>query len=246
MLVSVVAIDVLFAFLSLTLLKESQGWRIAESVELYTRVFKDPASLLVFWSTLTRLTQVWAPFFSPLYLAMSCFGASCLRVAGLTPWRRRLILAWIFASAIGSLMVAPVGYDPNEPTASESQLWRLLFLTPFQLTAPVGLAAIRKLGRRVSERKGRTQFSQTSRMPPSHVLLSAVFVFGFLLSWIPVQCRIILLLLPAIVGIAVKGVHQRESEFLAETISISFLVAFSNSTMRGLSQLLIDPHNYTP
>ena len=245
-LISIILIDVLLAFVSLSLLEASQGWRIADTFGYYTEVINNPASVLLFWDALTRLTQVWSPFFSPLYMAASILGVFYLHTSNLTPWRRRLILAWICTSAIGSILVAPIGFDPTDPTRSETQLWRLLFVTPFQLTAPFGITMIIEFLRKTQSRSQDFRGAESIRKAVPRAFLVGIFVVGVLLAWLPVEARLILAILPVVTGLIIKKAGKDENELLTGIILASFVLVAFNCATRGLSQLLIDPHNYRP
>jgi hypothetical protein len=250
MLLSIVVIDAVSALLSVSYLGGSQGWRVSDSLNLYSEVVRNPSSILFFWDALTRLTQIWAPFFSPLYITISILGVMYLQATALTSWHRRLILAWLCASSIGSILVAPIFFNPASPTQSESQLWRLLFLTPFQLTTPFGLVLITELPRRlITGSKNMPCLSlEDNYRSIIGFLVAAIFVVAVLLSWMPIEGRLILLLavLPAITGIAVARAGKREIEILSNILLVSFLLVGFNYATRCLTQLLIDPHNYRP
>jgi len=246
-LVMVIVVDVLLAVLSLTFLAGSEGWRVAEALDLYAIPLRNPASLLFFWDTLTRLTQVWAVFFSPLSLAVSILGVFYLYGGKATPCRRRLVLAWIFVSAIGSILVAPVGYDPSEPTRSESQIWRLLFLTPFQLTVPFGVALIKEFleSSHVSKESGQSKHASELFRGLS---LGILFGVGSLLALAPAQWRfsLVLFLIPAVAVLGLAVYYGHERQFLSDILVLFVLLVAFNYSARSLAQLLIDPHNYRP
>jgi hypothetical protein len=246
--ISVVVIDALLALVSLILLGGSEGWRIAEALELYTTVASDPASLLVFWDALTRLTQVWAAFFSPLSLAVSILGVFYLYSADVTVRRRCLILAWICASSIGSLLVAPIGYNLYEPARGESQIWRLLFLTPFQLTLPFGVALIMGFLKALQTTSASQKSLQRASMLARGIFLSSLFVIGFLLAWAPAQWRpgLILIALPAVTGLCLAKSVEGEKQLVSDVVLLLLLLIGFNYATRSLAQLLIDPHNYRP
>ena len=247
LLLSIIAIDAILALAGLAVLGESQGWRLAETFGLYTRVVGNPASVLVFWDALTRLTQVWAAFFSPVSIVVSILGVFCLQKANLSQWRRRLILCWLCASAIGSILVAPIGWNPAYPTRGESQLWRMLFLTPFQLTLPFGAALIAGFPKRLGK-TSEPAHVEVSRASVRGALLAVVFMTGFLLAWTPMQLRLvpIILVLPAVVGLLLVKSGSQEKELVGTLALVSLLLVAFNYATRGLVQLLIDPHNYTP
>jgi hypothetical protein len=198
---------------------------------------------------LTRLTQVWAPFFSPLYIAVSLVGVFSLWPMKLTPWRRLLILAWICVSALGSLLVAPIGFNPADPTSSDSQLWRLLFLTPFQLAAPFGIAWLAGLVRRLpmTEDNHSTVGGVDTNIQVTWIIV--ILVIGILLAWTPsanvwLRFPLMLLLLPTVTAVLIrKAGGGTEGKFLSVIIPAIFLLVAFDSTTRATSQLLIDPHN---
>ena len=247
-LVSVIVMDLLAALLSLVILGGGTRSNIDNALQLYGYVIRNPSTLTFFWDALTRLTQIWAPFFNPLYLAVGILGVFSVWSMDLAPWRRRLILAWICVSAIGSVLVAPIGFNPAQPTASESQLWRLLFLTPFPVTAPFGITWLAQHARRLPKAEDNKP-SAGSAVGNIHVIwLIAVFVIGALLAWTPagyVWLRILLLLLflPATTALLLLKAGGVEREFLSTIILATFLLVAFNSTTRAVSQLLVDPHN---
>jgi hypothetical protein len=247
-LVSVIVIDLFAALLSLVVLGGSTRSNLASALQLYGYVMRNPSTLTFFWGALTRLTQIWAPFFSPLYLAVSILGVLSVWSMDLAPWRRRLILAWICVSAIGSVLVAPIGFTPTQPTASSSELWRLLFLTPFQLTAPFGITWLAERSRRIPVTEDYKQ-SAGSAVGNAHVVwLVAIFVIGVLLAWTPagyvwLRFLLLLLFLPATTALLLQRGGGVEREFLSTIILATFLLVAFNSTTRAVSQLLVDPHN---
>ena len=251
-LIGIVSIGAFLAFLSMILLEGSQGWRVSETLDLYTAVIRDPSSLLLFWDALTRLTQIWAPFFNPLYVAVSILGVVHLQMSRSTPWIRRILIVWLWTAAIGSVLVAPIGFDPTSPTQSESALWRLLFLTPFQLTAPFGVTLITESIRKrwTSGESARASASGLRDKLASirGVLLAGLFAVGFLLAWVPVEGRALLLLVvvPLAVGFALARADGRAKEILSDIILAGFVLVTFNCATRSLAQLLIDPHNYRP
>ncbi|MCJ7456847.1 hypothetical protein MUP07_08910, partial [Candidatus Bathyarchaeota archaeon] len=247
LLLSIIAIDAFLALAGLAVLGENQGWIVAETLGLFMTVVRNPASVLVFWSALTRLTQVWAAFFSPVSIVVSIIGVFCLQKANLSQWRRRLILCWLCASAIGSILAAPLGLDPSNPTRSESHLWRMLFLTPFQLTLPFGGALIAGFPKGLGKENEPANVRIT-RVSLRGAFLATVFATGFLLAWTPMQLRLvtIILVLPAVVGLLLAKSGSQEKELVGTLALVSLLLVAFNYATRALAQLLIDPHNYRP
>ena len=243
----ILVLDALFAILSITFLAGSQGWRVVDALDLYTFVFAKPSTIFEFWAALNWLTTIWAPFFSPTYIVLAIIGVFVSMSPRVAPWRRRLILAWICVSAVGSVLVAPVGFVPGSPAQSDSQLWRLLFLTPFQVTAPLAIGWLSNIPYRYFATNGQIEGPRYG-VWGSEVWPVVVFGIGILFAFVPNVMRPILLLivLPVLTGFSIQATPNGENKFLSNIIMIvSILVAF-NYAVWTLSQLLIDPHNYIP
>jgi hypothetical protein len=246
-LVSVIAIDLLAALLSLIILGGGTRSNLENALQLYGYVIRNPSTLAFFWGALTRLTQIWAPFFSPLYLAVSILGVFSVWSMDLAPWRRRLILAWICVSAIGSLLVAPIGFNAADPTGSESQLWRLLFLTPFPITAPFGIAWLTDLPHRFLKTEVKRNVEKPFGIAQA-IWLTVILAIGALLALTPVEALwvrtlLLLVLIPAVTALVLLKWEGAERDLLSIIILVSFLLVAFNSTTRAVSQLLLDPHN---
>lgn len=246
-LIAIVMVGALLAFLGIVVLGETQGWRVVEALDLYTAALGNP-SIFLFWDALNWLVRIWAPFFSPLYLATSILGVFCLAKGKLTSWGGRLILAWLCVSSVASIFVAPIGFNPAQPSEGETQLWRLLFLTPFQLTAPFGVILLSQLPYRL-----RPQIRDNPGLEGNASLIFGIWLFaiagaGAISAWMPSSVRLILIiiLVPILTGIALRKAGREESRFLSAIILGFFMVVFFNYSTRALSQLLVDPHNYLP
>jgi hypothetical protein len=243
----VVLLNAVFAFLTVMLLPGSQGWRETDAIDLYTYVIRNPSTVLFFWDAVKRLTEIWSPFFSPLYILTSIVGVSRLKASNLTPWRRNLILGWLCVSALGSILVAPIGFDPARPTETESQLWRLFFLTPFSLTAPFGIAWLAQLPSQFRSGLEGKLSGRNAAINGRWLWLGTLFGLGVLLAWLPMWGRELLLLafLPLSTAFFLSRCRGDEDRFLSDIIIATFVLVAFNSTARSLSQLLIDPHNVT-
>jgi hypothetical protein len=243
----VIAADVALALITISYLAASQGWRVLEALGDYTFVINNPSTILWFWDALTWLTRIWSPFFSPLYVVMSIVGVFSLKSWAVRPWCRRLIFAWLFVSGIGSVLVAPVGFNVVDPSGSETQLWRLLFITPFSALVPFGitwLSSIADSGVRAVEGPSR----HNNATSYTWIWIGLLVCVGLGLAFAGIWQRVILmfLLLPIVTAVLLVRTHIAERKFLSALIlGLLVLVAFNNTT-RALSQLLIDPHNHRP
>lgn len=238
----VILADAGLALLSLTFLAGSQGWRVADILDLGTRWMRNPASLLVFWTTLTKLTEVWSPFFSSLYLALSILGVFCIfGNEGLTPIVRRVVLVWIFVSAIGSVLVSPIGFA----TRGESQIWRVFFLTPFQLAAPFGVGYLTSLPGRIRTFAVGDQEGEAATHKFRWIWLAALAAGGFALACLPaIRGLVILLAIPLVTVYCVIDGTYTERKFLSALILLVIVLVVFSSATRGLAQLLLAPHAF--
>jgi hypothetical protein len=249
-LIGLVVIDLVLALVViLGLLAKSQGGDSVaiDAVSYYTFVFSNPSSVFWFWGALTHLTQVWSPFFSPLYLAISIAGVFSVSSLTANVWRKRLVFAWLFVSALGSILVAPVGFTPTSPAGSDTELWRLLYITPFPVLVPFGIVGLINF---VKERSANNHSPQESNGLAQWIWLGILFLIGIALAWGGLSSweRVLFLvgILPLVTAILLIRSNVEEDMFLSSIILGVFLLVAFNNTTRALSQVLIDPHNYRP
>ena len=244
-LMRVILIDYAFVFFSVIYLTWSEGWGVFNALTLYTYVFRNPPTVLEFWAALNWTTKFWSQFFSPFYILLATFGVVALLRTDVSLWRQRLILSWIFASLIGSILVAPIGFVPNSPASSDSQLWRMMFLTPFQVTVPFGVLWIS------GKLYGHKPSVQTAELPKAYAWGPAAWVItvlssGIIMAFAPYLAALAILLIsvPITTAVLTEKISGSEGALLSCAIqAVCILIAF-NYTARAISGLLIDPHNY--
>lgn len=243
LLFSIISFDVILAFVSVILLPGSQGWREIQTIQLYASAVSRPERLLVFWDAMVWITRVFGLFFSPISIAVSIIGVFCLMRPSTTPWRRLFILAWLCVSALSSILAAPIGFNPSHPESSETQLWRVLFLTPFQLTAPFGIVWLARL-----KRSGISELTTGAEGAIQKIWIPLVFAGGVVSAWAPAPVRLLtlFLVLPALTMGVLEKSHGKETELMGKILLATFMVLMFDSATRALSQLLFDPHNYNP
>ena len=243
LLFSIISFDVILAFVSVILLPGSQGWREIQTIQLYASAVSRPERLLVFWDAMVWITRVFGLFFSPISIAVSIIGVFCLMRPSTTPWRRLFILAWLCVSALSSILAAPIGFNPSHPESSETQLWRVLFLTPFQLTAPFGIVWLARL-----KRSGISELTTGAEGAIQKIWIPLVFAGGVVSAWAPAPVRFLtlFLVLPALTMGVLEKSHGKETELMGKILLATFMVLMFDSATRALSQLLFDPHNYNP
>jgi hypothetical protein len=123
--------------LSLFALMKTQGWRVAEALRLVQESLWSKYFGLGSWEILVFFSQIWSQFLNPVLLGLSILGVVVLaRRRDRLSW---IVLAWIVAACATNVLAAPMGYDPLDVNRGETQIFRAMFITPFQIPAAVGL-----------------------------------------------------------------------------------------------------------
>jgi hypothetical protein len=136
--------------LSLFALLRIQGWRVAEAFRLVQESLGSKYFGLGSWEILVFFSQIWSQFLNPVVLGLSVLGVIVLACR-----RDRLswiVMAWIVAACATNVLAAPMGYNPLDVNRGETQIFRAMFLTPFQIPAAIGLLHLKSaLDRRVGQ-----------------------------------------------------------------------------------------------
>jgi hypothetical protein len=141
--------------LSLFALMKTQGWRVSEAFTLVQQSLESRYFGLGSWEILVFFSQIWSQFLNPVLLGLSILG-----VVVLAHRRDRLswiVLAWIVAACATNVLAAPMGYNPLNVNRGETQIFRAMFLTPFQIPAAIGLLHLKSTldGKMERSRRGR-------------------------------------------------------------------------------------------
>jgi len=123
-------IVIVFSFIYLS---ESQGWRLTSALLFVQR---NLTLELGIWQNIVLFTQAWSQFLHPVLLVLSVSGAFALTLR-----RDRLtaiMLGWLVASSIASVVAAPEGY-PLLLGQARTHIYRALFLTPFPIAGAAGI-----------------------------------------------------------------------------------------------------------
>jgi len=139
-------------------LAKMQGWRIAEAFSLAQNSLSSNYLGLGSWEIVVFFSEIWSQFLHPVPLILSTLGVLVIA-------RRRdrfcaIVLSWVLAASVISLVAAPMGYDPLEVCRGETQIFRAIFLTPFQIPAALGFLYIRS---GLDARLGQTHPSRLAR-----------------------------------------------------------------------------------
>jgi hypothetical protein len=138
--------------LSILALWKTQGWRVANAFYLVQESLGSKYFGLGSWEILVFFSQVWSQFLNPVLLGLSIPGAVVLaRRRDRLSW---IVLAWIVAACATNVLAAPMGYNPTSVTRGETQIFRAMFLTPFQIPAGLGLVQLKSA---LEHRMGRSR-----------------------------------------------------------------------------------------
>lgn len=137
--------------LSLLILMKTQGWRLADALSLVQGSLRSNYFGLGSWEILVFFSQIWSQFLNPVLLGLAALGAiSLVRRHDRLSW---IVLAWIIAGCATNVFAAPMGYNPLDVNRGETQIFRAMFLTPFQIPAALGLLQLKST---LSDRIGRS------------------------------------------------------------------------------------------
>jgi hypothetical protein len=133
----VILLNVAGLALSLFALMRTQGWRVVEAFTLVQKSLGSKYFGLGSWEILVFFSQIWSQFLNPVLLGLSVLGVVVLaRRRDRLSW---IVLAWIVAACATNVLAAPMGYNPLNVNRGETQIFRAMFLTPFQIPAAIGL-----------------------------------------------------------------------------------------------------------
>jgi hypothetical protein len=141
--------------LSLFALMKTQGWRVAEAFRLVQESLGSKYFGLGSWEILVFFSQIWSQFLNPVLLGLSILGVVVLaRRRDRLSW---IVIAWIVAACATNVLAAPMGYNPLDVNRGETQIFRAMFLTPFQIPAAIGLLHLKSTldGKMERSRRGR-------------------------------------------------------------------------------------------
>jgi hypothetical protein len=210
---------------------------IGNTLSLYSFFFYNPTySLLTFQGALMEVLNNWGSFFPPILLLMCLVGAYSL--SSRKGMARNYILGWTAIWCIGAFLVAPIGFLPMNPAASETQLWRIMYASPLPFLLAMGLEKCIELSKNLDSLKG---VVQVSRQQP--ILISILFVaFSatlFVFQDAFVRAAIILVAVAIVLLLSIRFPQYQAVRILV----ISFLIlVIVNSAFRSLYPLLLNPH----
>jgi hypothetical protein len=216
----------------------SLGSDLGNTIQLYSLTVLNPTSLLTSGGPMLELFYNWGPFLSPAILLLSLVGAYSLsRRRGLIA---NYLLAWIAAWCVGSILIAPLEYNPVNVGISETGLWRMLYVSPLPFLLGLGVGKgvefSKFLEAGVRSEAVRARVLQLFMFAPYAALGAGLFVFWDTATrFLIVTFALILLLL---LTIRLPRYHS-VSAFVGAFLVLLIL----NAAFRSLFPLLLDPHN---
>jgi hypothetical protein len=208
------------------------------TIQLYISGPVNPITLLTFGAALANMFATLGPVLSPAILLLCLVGAYVLsRRRGITA---NYLIAWIVAWCVGSILVAPSGFNYTTPGLGESGLWRMLYVSPLPFLLALGMEKCLSIAKQpitIESSKG-----ILFRVVP--LLSMAPFVAagaGLFMIW-DVNVRLVLVAAALIVALflVVSLPKYRSLDFLI--VSVLALLLF-NAAFRSLYPLVLDPHN---
>jgi hypothetical protein len=211
---------------------------LTSTMLLYTYPLHHPIQLLSFGGALFEMLNNWSPFFSPALLIITLVGAYELKCLsdGVT---KRYFLAWIFTWCIASILVAPLGYIPARPLASETDLWRTFYISPLPILLALGVERCLAWPQRLMSDVG----SWTTAR--SHVTIVLVILgapsLGLFLS--PIATIRLLAVLAAVSALLLLSFRLPVHHLTLIVIATVLILVIVNAAFRSLELLLLDPHS---
>jgi len=216
----------------------SLGSDLGNTIQLYSLTVLNPSSLLTFGGAMIELFYNWGSFLSPAILLLSLVGAYSLsRRRGLVA---NYMLAWIVAWCVGTILIAPVGYNPVNVGLSETQLWRTLYVSPLPFLLGLGVgkgvefSKFLEAGFRSETASARVL--QLFTFVPYAALGAGLFVFWDTATRFLIITFALILLL--ILTIRLPRYHS-----VSALVGVFLVLLILNAAFRSLFPLLLDPHN---
>jgi len=205
---------------------------------LYSLTKVNATSLLpIFGNALTGLLVDWGSFLPPFLLLVSLVGAYTLHSEeGII---KNYLLAWIAAWCLGSILIAPLGYSYSNPVAGETELWRMLYISPLPILLALGIQKCFDL----------TKIFQMFEVEPDRrfpqIGFSAILIVAagslFILSDPVTRLIATFGVLVSVLFISIR--FQNKGDFARTLVMSIIILLLINTALRSLYPLLLDPHN---
>jgi len=209
----------------------------SSTIQLYFQTAAKPNSILTFGQAVVELFFGWASFLSPMILLLSLVGTSALlRRQGIFA---NYLLAWIATWCVGSILVAPLGYNLVNTAISETGLWRMLYVSPLPFLLAFGCMKCIEASRVPDPEDIPIQHSRLLQIACIALLLA---LGGGLFAFWQVYARLLIVILAIALSLLFL-IRFPRNEVLQMLVVTVLLLLVVNAAFRSLFPLLLDPHN---
>ena len=146
------------------------------------------------------------------------------------------MIGWIATWFIGTVLIAPAGYNPVNPAVSETGIWRMLYVSPLPFLLALGVKECLDLPKYVENVGISVRRLDSILILFSVALLSGILVFS---SNLLVRLAVVLTTLTLITFLSIRR-KQSQLRVLLASLLLMILV---NAAFRSLYPLLLDPRN---
>jgi hypothetical protein len=212
------------------------GGDISMAIGLYAYSLLNPERLLQFGGATLELLHQFSSYFSPVLLLIALLGAYSLKCrSGVT---KTYLLAWIVTWCVGSVLAAPLDYVARDPVSSETELWRMMYLSPLPILLALGIESCLVWLRRLKPSGLRVG---TTRTETAFVPVVLGLCAGLLISVSPLLRASIVVAAAIVIFLLTR---RLTAYHVVRIMILSILVlVVVNAALRSLSPLLLDPHN---
>ena len=178
----------------------------------------------------------WGPFLSPLLMLICLVGAYSL--AGREGIAKNYMMAWIAVWCVGSILVAPLDYIPGNNAISETQLWRMLYLSPLPILLALGME---KLLRNCSFPESNVHGGRLIMLIYPMLIVASMGLFFFSNPF----ARLAMLLV-SVASMFLLTMRFPKRQILRILVVSVLVLVVVNVAYRSLYPLLLSPHNLIP
>jgi hypothetical protein len=221
------------------LLLPGVSYDFISTYQLYTTAISH-LSLSTFGDTFTSLFYDWGSFLSPALLLISLVGAYALTGRG--GIAKNYLVAWTAIWCVGSILTAPLDYNPGNFAVSEPQLWRMLYLSPLPILLALGVEWLLNVPKILVPMHGSGVVSRKLLIFLC-VPLVALGVGLFLEPSVILRFGMVLGAMLVLLFLVTRFPKYQIARILIASVLILVLV---NAAYRSMYPLLLDPHNLIP
>lgn len=203
---------------------------------LYSSSLLHPNVMLRFLGAWSEMWREWGSFLSPTLIIIALVGAFAL--AEVDGGTKRYMLAWVAIWCVGSLLAAHLDYNSARPATSQTQLWRMLYVSPLPFLLALGIKKCVDLSRRLEiPLSGGIRWTQPTLLG---IVIGASSLPLFI-STVPVIRLIVLI--SGTVALFLLTFRLRVNSSARIMILIALILIMVNAAFRSLFPLLLYPYN---